>query len=138
MPRSGVFFSWIIPMIVVMFPVNLLIFGRLLPRHVRTSTHEVGLTVAQIGRFFAADYLGALFLYGTMFLVPVLVAVRVEPHTYAYFFVAWAIASMMSLVAVNTGRRDDGGGCIRPFELGRLLPFRAYPRLGSALVSGLS
>jgi O-antigen/teichoic acid export membrane protein len=101
MPRSGLFFSWIIPMIVVMFPVNLLIFRRLLPQHVRTSTHEVGLTPAQIGRFFAADYLGALVLYGTMFLVPVLVAVHVPPHTYAYFFLAWAIANMMNLVAVN-------------------------------------
>jgi len=101
MPRSGVFFSWIVPMIVVMFPVNLLIFGRLLPRHVRTSTHKVELTGAEIGRFFAADYLGALFLYGTMFLVPVLVALRVSPSTYAYFFLAWAIASMMNLVAVN-------------------------------------
>jgi O-antigen/teichoic acid export membrane protein len=101
MPQSGVFFSWIVPMIVVMFPVNLLIFGRLLPRHVRASTHKVELTGAEIGRFFAADYLGALVLYGTMFLVPVLVASRVAPHTYAYFFLAWAIASMMNLVAVN-------------------------------------
>jgi hypothetical protein len=94
-------FLWIVPMIVVMFPVNLLIFGRLLPRHVRASTHKVELTGAEIGRFFAADYLGALVLYGTMFLVPVLVALRVAPHTYAYFFLAWAIASMMNLVAVN-------------------------------------
>jgi O-antigen/teichoic acid export membrane protein len=101
MPRSGLFFSWIIPMIIVMFPVNLLIFRRLLPRHVRASTHEVGLTAAQVGRFFAADYLGALVLYGTMFLVPVLVAIHVAPHTYAYFFLAWAIATMMNLVAVN-------------------------------------
>jgi O-antigen/teichoic acid export membrane protein len=101
MPQSGVFFSWIVPMIVVMFPVNLLIFGRLLPRHVRASTHKVELTGAEIGRFFAADYLGALVLYGTMFLVPVLVASRVAPHTYAYFFLAWAIANMMNLVAVN-------------------------------------
>jgi O-antigen/teichoic acid export membrane protein len=101
MPRSGVFFSWILPMIIVMFPVNLLIFGRLLPRHVRTSTIEVELTRAEIGRFFAADYLGALFVYGTMFLVPVLVALRVSPQTYAYFFLAWAIANMMNLVAVN-------------------------------------
>lgn len=100
-PRHGLFFSWIIPMIVVMFPVNLLIFGRLLPQHVRASSHEVGLTVAQIGRFFAADYLGALVLYGTLFLVPVLVASVVAPHTYAYFFLAWAIATMMNLVAVN-------------------------------------
>lgn len=101
LPHSGVFFSWIVPMIVVLFPVNLLIFGRLLPRHVRTSTHEVELTGAEIGRFFAADYLGALFLYGTMFFVPVLVALRVSPQTYAYFFLAWAIANMMNLVAVN-------------------------------------
>ena len=101
MPRSGVFFSWIIPLIVVIFPVNLLIFGWLLPRHMRTTTHAVDLTRAQIGRFFAADYLGALFLFGTIYLVPVLVATRVEPHTYAYFFLAWTIASMMNLVAVN-------------------------------------
>lgn len=101
LPHSGVFFSWILPMIVVVFPVNLLIFKKLLPHHVRTSTHEVELTGAEIGRFFAADYLGALFIYGTMFLVPVLVALRVSPQTYAYFFLAWAIASMMNLVAVN-------------------------------------
>jgi hypothetical protein len=101
MPRSGVFFSWIVPMIIVLFPVNLLIFGKLLPRHVRTSTHEVELTGAEIGRFFVADYLGALVIYGTMFLVPVLVALRVSPQTYAYFFMAWAVASMMNMVAVN-------------------------------------
>jgi len=101
MPRSGVFFSWVIPLIVVMFPVNLLIFGRLLPRHMRTTTHSVGLTRAQIGRFFAADYLGALFLFATIYLVPVLVAKRVEPYTYAYFFVAWSIAAVMNLIGVN-------------------------------------
>ncbi|MEE2059661.1 polysaccharide biosynthesis protein [Rhodococcus artemisiae] len=102
MPRTGVFFSWIISMFIVVFPVNLLIFGRLLPRYVRTSTHDVAVRAAQVGRFFAADYFGALLQYGTIFLVPVLVALRVAPHTYAYFFLAWAIANMMNLVAVNT------------------------------------
>jgi O-antigen/teichoic acid export membrane protein len=101
MPRSGVFFSWIIPMLIVMFPVNLLIFGWLLPRHVRTTTPAVDVTRAQIGRFFAADYLGALCLYATIFVVPVLVATRVEPHIYAYFFVAWTIATVMNLVGGN-------------------------------------
>jgi O-antigen/teichoic acid export membrane protein len=100
MPRSGVFFSWVLPLLVVIFPVNLLIFGWLLPGHLRTTTQAV-VTRAQIGRFFAADYLGALFLFATIYLIPVLVATRVEPHTYAYFFVAWTIASVMSLVAVN-------------------------------------
>jgi len=101
MPRSGVFFSWVLPLLVVIFPVNLLIFGWLLPGHLRTTTQAVDLTRAQIGRFFAADYLGALFLFATIYVIPVLVATRVEPHTYAYFFVAWTIAGVMSLVAVN-------------------------------------
>jgi O-antigen/teichoic acid export membrane protein len=101
MPRSGVFFSWIVPMMIVVLPVNLLIFGWLMPKHVRTTQHPDDLTRAQIGRFFLADYVGALFLFGSQFLVPVLVAARVEPHTYAYFFLAWSIASIMGLVAVN-------------------------------------
>lgn len=117
MPRSGVFFSWIIPMIIVMFPVNLLIFGKLLPRHARASTHEAEVTAAQMGRFFAADYLGALLLYGTMFLVPILVAIRVEPHTYAYFFLAWSIATMMNLVAVNMAASMAVEGVCDPSSL---------------------
>jgi O-antigen/teichoic acid export membrane protein len=117
LPHSGVFFSWILPMIVVLFPVNLLIFGRLIPRHVRTSRIDVELTRAEIGRFFAADYLGALFLYGAMFLVPVLVALRVSPQTYAYFFLAWAVASMMNLVAVNLAVPMTVEGVLDPSTL---------------------
>ncbi|MBF0662588.1 hypothetical protein [Rhodococcus sp. (in: high G+C Gram-positive bacteria)] len=117
MPRSGVFFSWIVPMIIVMFPVNLLIFGTLLPRHVRRSTVETELTVSQTGRFFAADYLGSLFLYGIMFLVPILVAVRVEPHTYAYFFLVWSVATMMNLVAVNMATSMAVEGVCDPSSL---------------------
>lgn len=116
-PRHGLFFSWIIPMIVVLFPVNLLIFGRLLPQHARKSTDETGLTVAQIGRFFAADYFGALVLYGTLFLVPVLVASVVAPHTYAYFFLAWAVATMMNLVAVNLAVSMAVEGVYEPSSL---------------------
>jgi O-antigen/teichoic acid export membrane protein len=101
MPRSGVFFSWIVPMIVLMVPMNLLIFGRLVPRHVRTTRRAVDLTRAEIGRFFAADYLGALFLFATIYLTPVLVATHVESHTYAYFFVAWSVVSVMNCVGVS-------------------------------------
>src|SRR5262249_35179698 len=83
MPHSGVFFSWIGPMMVVLFPVNLLIFGWLVPRHVRRTADADEPALAQIGRFFVADYVGALFLFATVFLVPVLVATRVQPYTYA-------------------------------------------------------
>lgn len=100
-PRSGVFFAWVIPMVVVMVPLTLVIFGWLVPRHVRTYAHVFDATRAEIGKFFAADYLGALFIFGTIFLVPVLVATRVEPHTYAYFYVAWSLAGVMSVIGNN-------------------------------------
>lgn len=101
MPDSGVLFSWVVPMLVVSVPLSVLIFGWLLPRHVRSTRPAVVVTRREIGRFFAADYLGALFVFATVFLVPVLVASRVEPHTYAYFFMAWSIAGVMGVVGVN-------------------------------------
>jgi O-antigen/teichoic acid export membrane protein len=102
MPRNGVFLSWVIPMVAVLLPTNLLIFFRLVPQHVRRSpkTTET-LSPAQIRRFFAGDYLGALFLFATVYLVPVIVAGRVEPDVYAYFYIAWAISSVMNVVSVN-------------------------------------
>jgi O-antigen/teichoic acid export membrane protein len=101
MPDTGVLFSWIIPMIVVILPANVLIFGRLLPRHMRAAVQDTGPDRTQIGKFFAADYLGSLFMFTTIFLVPVLVAARVEAHSYAYFFFAWSVATILILVSTN-------------------------------------
>jgi O-antigen/teichoic acid export membrane protein len=101
LPDSGVMFSWFVPMLVISIPMTLLIFGRLLPRHMRRTTPAAVVSRAEIGRFLAADYVGALFLFVTIFLVPVLVATRVEAHTYAYFFVAWSIAGVMGVVGVS-------------------------------------
>lgn len=101
-PHEGVYLSWIIPMILLLVPINGLIFGRLVPRHVRATSDTVSPpSLASMGRFFAADYVGALFVFGAVYLVPVLVAVRVPPHTFAYFFVAWTAAGILNLVAGN-------------------------------------
>ena len=65
-----------------------------------------------------------------MFLVPVLVATRVEPHTYAYFFLAWAIASMMNLVAVNMATSMAVEGVYDASTLGGQLPICPDSGLG--------
>ncbi len=112
MPHAGVFLSWIVPMIIVIFPANLLIFCRLLPRHMdSTADDAIDVSRAQIGGFFVADYLGSLFLMTTIFVVPLVVAARVDPHSYAYFFFAWSIATSMNLVATNlaTSMAVEGG-----------------------------
>lgn len=101
-PRDGVYLSWVIPVAVALVPVNVLIFGRLVPRHV-DSTRDRGAPPApgRIGRFLAGDYVGAASLLATMHLVPVAVATRVEPRTFAYFYIAWTIGGVIDLLAVN-------------------------------------
>ena len=101
-PAEGVFLSWVIPMVIVLLPTNGLIFGRLLPRHGRAAGNRApAYTTTQMSRFLAADYVGALFLFATINLVPVMVANQVPPYSYAYFFVAWVVGSLLNLVAVN-------------------------------------
>lgn len=101
MPTSGVFFASVLPMFLVLIPMTLLIFGWLVPRYVSDAKHAVRVGRAEVGRFFAADYVGALCQFAVVFGVPVLVASHVPPHTYAYFFLAWSIANILSFVAMN-------------------------------------
>ncbi|HEX2298738.1 MAG TPA: hypothetical protein VHH34_09505, partial [Pseudonocardiaceae bacterium] len=101
-PHNGVYLSWVIPMALLVLPINALIFGRLIPRHVR-ATGEAFLppSPASIGRFFAADYVGALFVFGAVYLIPVVVAAGVQPVTFAYFYVAWMMGGILNLTAMN-------------------------------------
>lgn len=101
-PSNGVYLSWVIPMALLVLPINGLIFGRLIPRHVRTTAGAfLPPAPATVGRFFAADYLGALFVFGAVYLVPVLVAGSVSPVTFAYFYVAWMMGGILNLTAMN-------------------------------------
>ncbi|MGY1733362.1 lipopolysaccharide biosynthesis protein [Geodermatophilus sp. SYSU D01045] len=101
-PRDGVWLSWVIPMALLLLPVNGLIFGRLIPRHRRTvpPTH-VPPTVRQVGRFLAGDYLGALCMLAAFQLVPVLVAAAVPLYSFGYFYIAWTVGSLLATVGTN-------------------------------------
>ncbi|WP_214365539.1 lipopolysaccharide biosynthesis protein [Pseudonocardia sp. H11422] len=101
-PRDGVYLSWVIPMAMLLVPINVLIFGRLVPRHSRlTGAEFLPPPATQVGRFFAADYLGALFMFAAACFVPLLVAPMVQPYTFAYFYVAWITGGMLNLIPVN-------------------------------------
>jgi len=101
-PRDGVYLAWVIPMALLLLPVNALIFGRLVPRHTSDNGDRfLPPTPAQVGNFFAADYGGALFMFGAATLPPLLVAPYVEPHTFAYFYVAWIAGGMLNLIPMN-------------------------------------
>jgi O-antigen/teichoic acid export membrane protein len=55
-PQYGIFSSWTIAIFMAVIPVNLLIFGRLIPQHAReTESHAEPIIPSQIVRYVAVD-----------------------------------------------------------------------------------
>jgi O-antigen/teichoic acid export membrane protein len=96
----GIYASWMLPVIVAVPLVNLLIFGKLVPRHVEL-TGDRQLSNRQIGRFLAGDYSGALFLLAGGSLVPIVVAAHADAQATAYFNVAWLISLTVNTIGIN-------------------------------------
>jgi hypothetical protein len=111
-PDAGVYLSWVLAMVLLVPPISGLIFGRLLPRHGQlTGDHVVPPTRAQIGGFFAGDYVGALFMFAAGYLVPVIVAADFTPGEFAHFYLVWTVVGILNLVATNlaTSLTVEGG-----------------------------
>jgi O-antigen/teichoic acid export membrane protein len=96
----GIYASWMLPVIVAVPLVNALIFGSLVPRHVR-QTGDRQISSRQIGRFLAGDYSGAIFLLAGSSLVPVVVAAHVAAQEVAYFYMAWLISLTVNTIGIN-------------------------------------
>jgi O-antigen/teichoic acid export membrane protein len=101
-PEYGIVVSWFLPALVLLPPVNVLIFRRLLRRHPAAPTpgHHDRRTVA---RFIGGDYLGSIFALAAVDLLPVLVVARLGAAATAYFYLPFLIVYSIELVAVNLG-----------------------------------
>lgn len=101
-PSTGIFASWTIPVVLSLLPVNLLLFGRLLPRHHQTVTAAtVPRDLRNILGFVGGDYIGALLLLASTTLMPVLVTHLAGASANAYFFQSWIIANSLQLMTIN-------------------------------------
>lgn len=104
LPTYGIFASWVIPMILLLAPVNWLIFKRLAPRHIHQSVVQAeSLSVTALAQYVAGDYLSSLVWTGTNALLPVIVMERAGATANAYFYIAWTIAYSLALVSRNMG-----------------------------------
>jgi O-antigen/teichoic acid export membrane protein len=100
-PHLGLFAAWMLPVAVALPLINLLIFRRLMPRHVGLAGDRPPPTGRQIGRFLAGDVTGSLCMLATGNVIPVAVAVLVSPGTNAFFYMAWTVGTTVDLLAVN-------------------------------------
>lgn len=102
LPTYGIFASWTIPSVILLVPVNLLIFAFLLPKHVATAAaRALPLVREQFLRYVGGDYLGSMFpLLGNM-IIPLLVIHEAGATVNAYFYQPWIIAGSIQLLTMN-------------------------------------
>jgi O-antigen/teichoic acid export membrane protein/aminoglycoside phosphotransferase (APT) family kinase protein/thymidylate kinase len=97
----GIFASWTIPAVLLLLPVNWLIFRRFVPRR-DSDAADPGSAVSMprgIMRYLSGDYVGALFYAASIGLLPLVVVGLVGPEGGAYFYIAWTIAASLYFVS---------------------------------------
>jgi O-antigen/teichoic acid export membrane protein len=122
-PAIGIFASWTIPLVLVLVPVNVLMFRRAVPTHIAaTRESQTDFRAGEVARFAAADFFASLSWTVLIDLLPVVVLVLAGAEANAYFFLAWAIAYTLFLIAKNTGMSLIAEAAVDPARL------RSYSR----------
>lgn len=101
---AGILLSWVLPMAVMLVPVNLLIFRRFIPRHreVAAAPHGPPPGAGVIVRFVGGDYVGTLLSHGSTTALPLLVITLAGPQESAVFYVAWTLGVALDFIATGT------------------------------------
>ncbi|MFI0357030.1 lipopolysaccharide biosynthesis protein [Actinomadura sp. 9N407] len=101
-PGDGVTLSWFVPASVMLIPVSVFVFGRLIPAHRRANFGRGARpTHRDVAKYVGGAYVGGAFQYASISLIPVVVAAHISSTTNAYFQMAWALGMMLDLLALT-------------------------------------
>jgi O-antigen/teichoic acid export membrane protein len=92
---NGVFLAWVLPMALLVIPVNLLVFRRAIPSHVAGEVRESSverLGRSRVMRFLTQDYLASVLTEATLTILPLLVIAVLGAQESAYFAIPFTIA----------------------------------------------
>jgi O-antigen/teichoic acid export membrane protein len=146
---NGVFLAWVLPMALLLVPVNLVVFKRAIPRHLVRAVGES--SIARMGvpgavRFLAQDYLASVFTQATLTLLPLIVIAILGARQSAYFampftivlaFDTFAYSACTSLVVEGTLEQESLRALTKVFMrrvLTLLIPAAALLALAAPLV----
>lgn len=90
----GIFLAWALPMALLLIPVNLLVFRRVIPGHIYGRTRESSISrigPRRVARFLAQDYLASIFTQATLTVLPLLVIATLGATQSAYFAMPFTI-----------------------------------------------
>lgn len=101
----GVFLAWIVPMAILLVPVNILIFRTAVARH-RAAPPPPAAPVwprRRLGAFLAQDYLGQVLMRLGVTLLPVLVVATLGAEDNAYFYIPFTIVIACDMMVLSIG-----------------------------------
>jgi len=99
---SGIFVSWSVTAVLLVIPVNLVLFLKFIPAHIQRGREpEREFTLSEIGHFSGANHLSALLMGLPDFLMPVIVLQIAGARDNAFFYAAWSLVWPLRLIAVN-------------------------------------
>lgn len=117
-PQSGVLMSWTVPVLLLVVPVNVLIFTRLIPNHVETTRGiQENVSVRDIFYFVAGNYLSSFIWIATVTLLPLIILERAGAASTAHFYLSWNIAYALYFISTNMGMSLVTEGSRNPQEL---------------------
>jgi O-antigen/teichoic acid export membrane protein len=121
----GVFLAWVLPMALLLIPINALLFRRAIPAHLSTGPRQSSIQLmghSRALRFLGQDYLATIFTQTTLTVLPLLVIAILGAQASAYFAIPFAIAlafdtfaysACTSLVVEATLEREHLGALAR-------------------------
>jgi len=100
---QGMLLAWVLPMVILVLPVNFIIFRRAVPAHMPAHTDGI---VNRFGRRRLVRYLGMTSVassidQGMLAALPILVVAILGAAQNAYFYIAFTIVTTLELLADN-------------------------------------
>ncbi len=104
-PMLGIYLAWSAPMLALIMPVNLLVFWRIVPAHVRaTRGRERPAPLRTMASYLAADFAGYAIWSATVGILPLAVLHVAGAEATSHYYVAWAIAYGLYLIPSGMGQ----------------------------------
>lgn len=118
-PATGLFLSWVLPLVLIVPAINWLVFRRYLPR--RESIAAVAtVRPREVIRFAAVDYVGSIVGQTYTNMLPLLVLTVLGAAANASFYVAYTIASGLNTISANFATSLLVEGAAAPGNLAKL------------------
>jgi O-antigen/teichoic acid export membrane protein len=137
---NGVFLAWTLPALLLIVPVNLFLFRRAIPEHVRRHRPGGSAVVERLGRrglvrFMAQDWGATVLALAPTAVLPVLIVALLGSGANAYFFIPYMMVSTFNMLFFAASTSLVAEGALAEDRI-RALAERVARRFGVILVAG--